>query len=75
MRAKGVGGIRPQILDLKEHKLLMGEFKLKEEGLLFNTTPSPGASSCLYSALEDTRYISSSLGASIDEDKVRRDFD
>ena len=75
VRARGIGGIRPQILDLKEHKLLMGEFKLKEDGLLFNTTPSPGASSCLYSALEDTEYISKNLGAYIDKDAIRKDLE
>ncbi len=56
------GGIRPQIIDEKKKSLILGEAKLKEENLIFNITPSPGASSCLGSALEDISYISNNLG-------------
>ncbi len=58
---KNTGGIRPQIINEKTHSLILGEAKLKEEHLIFNITPSPGASSCIGSALEDIQYITSQL--------------
>ncbi|MFV1984523.1 MAG: FAD-dependent oxidoreductase [Thiohalomonadales bacterium] len=69
--AKGYGGVRPQLIDKKAGKLLMGEAKIKPgNGIIFNMTPSPGATSCLDNAEQDLRHISKYLGASIDEDKL-----
>ncbi len=39
--------MRPQIIDKKNHKLLLGEAKLEEDGVIFNMTPSLGATSSL----------------------------
>ena len=64
---KSTGGIRPQIIDKTKHFLALGEAKIQREGLIFNITPSPGASSCVGSALEDARYISKYLGADFNE--------
>ena len=64
--AEGYGGMRPQIIDKKKHKLLLGEAKIEEEGLIFNMTPSPGATSSLAIALTDTLSICETLGATFD---------
>jgi len=55
--AKGFGGVRPQLVNAKTKKLEMGVAKFVEENIIFNVTPSPGASSCLGSALEDVETI------------------
>ncbi|MEM6614577.1 MAG: FAD-dependent oxidoreductase, partial [Cyanobacteria bacterium P01_C01_bin.72] len=52
--AMGYGGVRPQIVNLKTQALEMGEAKIKGDRIIFNITPSPGASTCLQNALEDT---------------------
>ena len=56
-RAKGYGGVRPQIVDTKEKSLDMGEAKIVGDGIIFNITPSPGASTCLKNAMRDTHTI------------------
>jgi malate dehydrogenase (quinone) len=60
--AKGYGGIRPQIVDLKSQSLEMGEAKIIGDRILFNVTPSPGASTCLQNARDDTERLISFLG-------------
>jgi len=71
--AKGFGGVRPQLIDKKQSKLLMGEAKINPgNGIIFNMTPSPGASSCLANAELDMRLIVSYLGAKIDEQKLQQ---
>jgi len=52
--AKKIGGTRPQIVNNTTRKLEMGEAKLQGENIIFNITPSPGASTCLGNAYEDT---------------------
>jgi malate dehydrogenase (quinone) len=61
--AKGYGGIRPQIVDVKNKKLNLGESKIIGENIIFNITPSPGASTCLGNAEEDTERIIKFLGS------------
>ncbi|MDQ2048981.1 FAD-dependent oxidoreductase [Natronolimnohabitans sp. A-GB9] len=56
-RAKGYGGVRPQIVNTKTKSLDMGEAKITGDGIIFNVTPSPGASTCLQNALQDTRQV------------------
>jgi malate dehydrogenase (quinone) len=56
-RAEGFGGIRPQIVDTSERSLDMGEAKLVGDGIVFNITPSPGASTCLKNAMRDTHQV------------------
>jgi len=71
--AKGFGGVRPQLIDKNQSKLLMGEAKINPgNGILFNMTPSPGASSCLANAELDMRLIVSYLGAKVDEQKLQQ---
>ena len=52
--AKKIGGTRPQIINNTTRKLEMGEAKITGEKIIFNITPSPGASTCLGNAYEDT---------------------
>jgi malate dehydrogenase (quinone) len=60
--AKGIGGTRPQIVNNTTRKLEMGEAKLSGENVIFNITPSPGASTCLGNAYSDTSKIIEFLG-------------
>ncbi len=55
--AKGIGGTRPQIVNNTTRKLEMGEAKLTGEKIIFNITPSPGASTCLGNAYTDTSML------------------
>ena len=70
--AEGYGGMRPQIVDKKNHELLLGEAKLKEGGIIFNMTPSPGATSSLAIAMQDALSVCTHLGKNFDE---KRHFD
>jgi malate dehydrogenase (quinone) len=54
---KGIGGTRPQIVNNTTRKLEMGEAKLAGDKIIFNITPSPGASTCLGNAYSDTQEI------------------
>ncbi len=65
--AEGYGGMRPQVIDKKNQKLLLGEAKIEENGLIFNMTPSPGATSSLAIALKDTLSICKTLGVTFDK--------
>ncbi|MBV9385452.1 MAG: FAD-dependent oxidoreductase [Chroococcidiopsidaceae cyanobacterium CP_BM_ER_R8_30] len=69
--AKGYGGIRPQIVNLKTKRLELGEAKIIGEDILFNITPSPGASTCLQNAEDDTEKLVSFLGQEHTFDKDR----
>lgn len=69
--AKGYGGIRPQIVNLKTKRLELGEAKIIGENILFNITPSPGASTCLQNAEYDSEKIVSFLGQEYTFDKSR----
>jgi malate dehydrogenase (quinone) len=60
--AKGVGGTRPQIINNAIRKLEMGEAKIVGDKIIFNITPSPGASTCLGNAFEDTQKLMEFLG-------------
>ena len=60
--AKGYGGVRPQIVNLNTQALEMGEAKIIGDKIIFNITPSPGASTCLQNALEDTEKLITFLG-------------
>ncbi len=70
--AKGFGGVRPQVLNKDEQKLLLGEASINTgEGVIFNMTPSPGATSCLGNAERDLRYIVKYLGKNFNEEKFK----
>ncbi|MBS3123652.1 FAD-dependent oxidoreductase [Candidatus Woesearchaeota archaeon] len=54
---KKIGGIRPQIVDTTKRQMNMGEAKIVGDNIIFNITPSPGASVCLKNAENDTRKV------------------
>jgi len=56
-RATGYGGVRPQIVNTSTHSLDMGEAKIVGDDVVFNITPSPGASTCLKNAMRDVRTL------------------
>ncbi|WP_248896359.1 FAD-dependent oxidoreductase [Haloplanus halobius] len=56
-RAAGYGGVRPQIVDTSAKSLDMGEAKIVGDDIIFNITPSPGASTCLKNARRDTKAV------------------
>ncbi|AFZ74068.1 FAD-dependent oxidoreductase [Natronobacterium gregoryi] len=56
-RANGYGGVRPQIVDTENRSLDMGEAKIVGDDIIFNITPSPGASTCLKNAMQDTHTL------------------
>ena len=74
--AKGYGGIRPQVVNLKTRALEMGEAKIVGKRILFNITPSPGASTCLKTALDDAKRLVGFLGKGywFEEDRFLADF-
>lgn len=67
--AQGFGGVRPQVLNKDEQKLMLGEASINPgEGIIFNMTPSPGATSCLGNAERDLRSVVEYLGKSFNEE-------
>lgn len=73
---KGLGGIRPQIVDKNSKKLLMGDAEIIGRNILFNITPSPGATACLRNAEKDTKRIIEFFQNryEFDEKKFGKDF-
>ena len=73
--ARGFGGVRPQVLDKKQEKLMLGEASIDTgEGIVFNMTPSPGATSCLGNALRDVEIISNYLDINFDKERFLREL-
>ncbi len=73
---KGIGGIRPQVVNVKTRKMEMGEAEIVGDNIIFNITPSPGASVCLKNAEQETLKIIEMLGPQFkfDEPKWCRDL-
>lgn len=73
--AKGFGGVRPQVLNKTEKKLMLGEASITEEkGIIYNMTPSPGATSCLGNAERDIKIVCEYLGKKFNEEQFLADF-
>ena len=73
--ADGFGGIRPQVLNKKEKKLMLGEASINTgEGIIFNMTPSPGATSCLGNAKRDVINICNFLEKAFDKVKFEEEL-
>lgn len=67
--APRIGGVRPVMIDKPNRKLLLGEAKINPgNGIIFNMTPSPGATSCLQNGEQDLRSIAAHLGCQIHEE-------
>ncbi len=73
--AKGFGGVRPQVLDKEKEKLMLGEASINSGiGVIFNMTPSPGATSCLGNAERDMNIIVEHLGLEYDQKRFLEDM-
>jgi len=73
--ADGFGGVRPQVLDKEKEKLMLGEASINPgNGIIFNMTPSPGATSCLGNAERDTKVICEYLKLNFDEEAFLKDL-
>jgi len=46
--------MRLQRVDTETHELQLGEGRIVGDNVIFNMTPSPGASVCLFNAVRDT---------------------
>lgn len=61
--AEGYGGVRPQLINKRERRLMLGEARISAKpGLVFNVTPSPGGTCCLGNAADDVGTIADRLG-------------
>lgn len=73
--AHGFGGVRPQVVDKNAGALMFGEASINDvEGIIFNMTPSPGATSCLGNAKKDAMSVCKYLGAKFNEDKFAKEL-
>lgn len=74
--AKGFGGMRLQRVDIHKNELQLGEGKIIGENIIFNMTPSPGASVCLYNAMRDAQEIMKFFGGKyfFDKEKMSKDL-
>jgi malate dehydrogenase (quinone) len=57
----GLGGVRPQVVNTTKKKMEMGEAKIIGKNIIFDITPSPGASVCLDNARRNALEIGNFL--------------
>jgi malate dehydrogenase (quinone) len=73
--AEGYGGVRPQLIDKANRKLMLGEASIAAmPGLVFNVTPSPGGTCCLGNALRDLEAIAARLDCAFDRQRLVREL-
>lgn len=74
--AQGIGGLRPQVIDKTTGELKLGEASIVPQGenLIFNMTPSPGATTCLYNAYRDAQIVCSALNLELDREQLVNDL-
>ncbi len=73
--ATGIGGIRPIMIDKNQARLHLGEAKIDPgHGIIFNMTPSPGATSCLHNSERDLRSIVEQLDCHLNEDALQAEL-
>ena len=73
---KRIGGIRPQIVNKETKELIMGIGEIVGDHIIFNITPSPGATACLQTARNTIRKLAGFLGEEFvfEEDKLTADL-
>jgi len=54
---KSKAGIRPQLVDNRTGKFKMGEAEIIGDNIIFNISPSPGASVCLANAAKNAKRV------------------
>ncbi len=68
-------GVRPQLIDEEKGELLMGAAKFSDgDGVIFNMTPSPGATSAFANAAEDLVAVTQYLDKQIDKKSFKSVF-
>ena len=73
--AEGYGGVRPQLIDKRQRRLMLGEVSIPAiPGLVFNVTPSPGGTCCLGVAERDVIAISERLGCRFDRERLEQEL-
>ena len=73
--AEGFGGVRPQLIDKVNRRLMLGEASIPAmPGLMFNVTPSPGGTCCLGNAARDLEAIAERLGCRFDRQRLEREL-
>ncbi len=73
--AEGYGGVRPQLIDKANRKLMLGEASIPAmPGLVFNVTPSPGGTCCLGNAARDLEAIVERLGCRFERERLAREL-
>jgi len=73
--AKGYGGVRPQLINKIDRRLMLGEVRIRARpGLVFNVTPSPGGSCCLGNAAGDVDEITARLGCRFDKERLEAEL-
>jgi malate dehydrogenase (quinone) len=73
--AEGYGGVRPQLIDKLNHKLMLGEARISCDGpIVFNVTPSPGGTDCLGNAEQDLRAIVARLNCEFRDEQLEQEL-
>ncbi len=74
--AKGFGGIRPQVIDKNTMELKLGEASIvpENDNIIFNMTPSPGATTCLGNAYRDAKVICERLNIPFSREEFINDL-
>ncbi|MDL0088998.1 FAD-dependent oxidoreductase [Campylobacter gastrosuis] len=73
--AKNFGGVRPQVIDKNTGRLEFGEGRIStEDGIIFNMTPSPGATSCFDTAKNDLMQVCKYLNREFLADKFQSEL-
>jgi malate dehydrogenase (quinone) len=68
-------GVRPQLIDEEKAELMMGAAKFSDgDGVIFNMTPSPGATSAFANAGEDLVTVTEYLGRTINQESFKNVF-
>ena len=73
--AKNFGGIRPQVINKTKQELMLGEASINPgSGIIFNMTPSPGATSCLGNARRDAKIVCEYIGKTFDDAHFKQEL-
>jgi len=74
--AEGYGGVRPQVIDKTTQELKLGEASIvpENENIIYNMTPSPGATTCLGNAYRDAKIICQRLNKTLYQTRLIDDL-
>lgn len=72
---KSKAGIRPQLVDNRTGKFKMGEAEIIGDNIIFNISPSPGASVCLANAVKNSEQAIKFFNGEYTFDKERFEHD